>query len=446
MQISQQQFADAIRAAGRAIGEPNNCTKRLVQKWESGEHSGCKPNYLRVLQVVTGLSARELGFRVLPNESGESAEFRDGAGSTGGGHSIIEGTPGAATQPTRPRTAEFNPDTVVRESMDRIRHALEHPSAVDSRTADFVETATARLFNLEHHSPARSLTPTLDRHLATVTVLLSVARHDGVRRRLMISSGYTALLAACLAFDRGDNPSAQRLWDSSIDAAESTANEPLLAASLTFQSYAAARRKDLETAWELAHDASTRTPGDDRATAWATARVALYAAQLGEHEAAETAMKQSMDNGAHLPRPKPGDGTKPWMRSFDLARLLSSTALTAALLNEPSAADYATQAVDALSPARSKSHAVVLAEAALTAAIVGEFELCLDYGSAAATLTRRLQVSIAADVLHEIVPILMPHSDTRAVQQLLPQLTPLTRTADLEDETAHGEATHEGLR
>jgi len=28
---------------------PNHCTKRLVQKWESGEHSACRPDYLRVL-------------------------------------------------------------------------------------------------------------------------------------------------------------------------------------------------------------------------------------------------------------------------------------------------------------------------------------------------------------------------------------------------------------
>jgi hypothetical protein len=92
--------------------------------------------------------------------------------------------------------------------------------------------------------------------------------------------------------------------------------------------------------------------------------------------------------------------------------------------------------VDALGPAKVKARAVVLAEAALTAAIVGELELCLDYGSSAATLTRDMDVSIAADILYEVVPIVLPYSDTRAVRELLPQLTRLTRTADLEDEGA----------
>ena len=198
----------------------------------------------------------------------------------------------------------------------------------------------------------------------------------------------------------------------------------MLAASLTCQSYAAARRRDTGSAWQLAHTASSRTPDDARATAWATSRVALYAAQFGEREAAETAMRRSLEAGASLPNPKPGDFPMPWMRSFDLARLLSSTAHTAALLKDPNAADYMTQAVDALGPAEVKVRAVVLAEAALTAAIIGELELCLDYGSAAAQLTREMNVSIAADLLYEVVPLVLPYSDARAVRGAAPRANP----------------------
>jgi hypothetical protein len=188
------------------------------------------------------------------------------------------------------------------------------------------------------------------------------------------------------------------------------------------------------TAWQLAHTASRHTPGDDRATTWAASRVALYAAQFGDREAAEAAMRRSLELGGNLPHPKPGDGTMPWMRCFDRAQLLSSTAHTTALLKGSRAADYATVAVDALGPARVKARAVVLAEAALAAALIGELQLCLEYGSLAVTLTRDLDVSIAADLLYEVVPIVLPYSDTRAVRELLPQLTRLSRTADLEDE------------
>ena len=70
MRLSQAQFAEAVRAAGNAMGVPNHCTKRLVQKWETGEHAACRPDYLRVLQAVTGLSARELGSAYCPTSRG----------------------------------------------------------------------------------------------------------------------------------------------------------------------------------------------------------------------------------------------------------------------------------------------------------------------------------------------------------------------------------------
>ena len=436
MRLSQAQFAEAVRAAGNAMGVPNHCTKRLVQKWESGEHAACRPDYLRVLQAVTGLSARELGFRVLPDESGESvAVFGDGAPGAKGDQSGGAGVTGMAASPfAMSGMTEYDADGMIEGSIDRLRHALEHPSMVDSRTAEFVETATSRLFDLEHHSPARLLAPTVERHLAMVTGLLTAARHEGVRRRLTVSAGRSALLAGWLAFDRGDIASAHRLWDASISAAEGTLDAAVLATSLTFQSYAAARRGDPGSAWQLAHSASQHTSDDSRATAWITARIALYTAQLGERQAAEAAMGRSLEIGESLPSPRPGHGDTPWMRFFDLPRLLSSTAHTAALLKDPNAAEYAVQAIDALGPAKVKGRAVVLAEAALAAAIVGELELCLDWGSAAAKLTRDMEVSVAADLLYEVVAVVLPYSDTRAVRELLPQLTRLTRTADRENE------------
>ena len=381
---------------------------------------------------------RELGFRVLPDASGESTAGADGAVEGAVGSSSGAGAAGAVGFAMSGMT-EYDADGLIEGSMDRLRRALEYPSMVDSRTAEFVETATSRLFDLEHHSPARLLVPTVDRHLATVTGLLTAARHEGVRRMLMVSSGCVALLAGSLAFDRGDTPSANRFWDTAIGAAEGTVNDALLAATLTCQSYAAARRGDPGAAWQLAHDASVRVHHDDRATAWAISRVALYAAQLAEWEAAEEALARTRELSGQLRSPRPGDGTAPWMRFFDRARLLSSIAHTAALLKDPNAANYAAKAVDALSPAKVKSRAVVLAECALVAAIVGELDLCLDYGSAAATLTRELDVSFAADLLYEIVPILLPYSDTRAVRELLPHLTRLNRTAELEIEAEQGE-------
>ena len=433
MRLSQAQFAEAVRAAGNAMGAPNHCTKRLVQKWETGEHAACRPDYLRVLQAVTGLSARELGFRILPDESGQAAAA-NGEGAEGDPDNPDGAAAHRAAAFAMSGMTEYTSDSMVEGSMDRLRYALEHPSMVDSRTAEFVDTATSRLFDLQYHSPSRLLAPTVDRHLATVTSLLTAARHEGVRRKLMISAGRSAMLAGWLAFDRGDIASSHRFWDTSISAAEGTVDGPVLACSLTCLSYSASRRGDPGTAWQLAHTASLHTPEDPRAAAWATARVALYTAQLGERAASRAALERSLDLGGTLLSPRPGDGTLPWTRFFDLARLLSSTARSAALLKDPRADDFAAQAIHVLVPAPVKARAMVLAETALVAAIVGELELCRERGTLAAELTRDLDVSTASDVLFEIVPHLLPYSDTRAVRELLPQLTRLNRTADLEDE------------
>lgn len=427
MRLSQAQFAEAIRAAGNAMGAPNHCSKRLVQKWETGEHAACRPDYLRVLQAVTGLSARELGFKIMPDESGLSVAADEAAAEAEGG----DGSASAAFAMSG--LTEYSANGSIEGSMDRLRYALDHPSTVDSRTAELVESATSRLFDLQHHSPSRLLAPTVDRHIGTVTSLLTAARHETVRRRLMVAAGRSAALAGWLAFDRGDTASAHRYWDTSIGAAEGTVDAPLLAASLTCLSYSAARRGDPATAWQLSHTASRHTPEDRRATAWATSRAALHAAELGEHHAARAAMDRALELGLELPSPRPGDGGQPWTRFFNRARLLATTAHTAALLKDTHAADYAVRAVEALGPARVKTRAVVLAESSLVAAISGELELCLDYGATAAALTRELDVSVASDILYAVVPIVLPYSDTRAIRELLPQLTRLTRAVDRED-------------
>lgn len=55
MSISQETLAALLRKAGAELGEPNGCTKRLVQKWEKGEHRRVQPNYQRAIETVTGV-------------------------------------------------------------------------------------------------------------------------------------------------------------------------------------------------------------------------------------------------------------------------------------------------------------------------------------------------------------------------------------------------------
>lgn len=52
--LSQTAFAEEINAVLTSSGQDARCTKRLVQKWESGEHDLPLPRYQKALEQVTG--------------------------------------------------------------------------------------------------------------------------------------------------------------------------------------------------------------------------------------------------------------------------------------------------------------------------------------------------------------------------------------------------------
>lgn len=60
--LSQDDLARAVRDAGRRIGEPNACTKKAIQRWESGAVTAPRGAYLRALEYAMGEPAGNLGF------------------------------------------------------------------------------------------------------------------------------------------------------------------------------------------------------------------------------------------------------------------------------------------------------------------------------------------------------------------------------------------------
>ncbi|MFI6468741.1 XRE family transcriptional regulator [Streptomyces sp. NPDC050516] len=63
--MSQDDFARAVRDAGTRAGQPNDASKRLVQRWEAGVSTSPRPVYARALESVTGLPIEALGFTVM---------------------------------------------------------------------------------------------------------------------------------------------------------------------------------------------------------------------------------------------------------------------------------------------------------------------------------------------------------------------------------------------
>jgi hypothetical protein len=85
--MSQDEFARSVREAGQRSGQPNDASKRLVQRWESGETAAPRPVYARALEVVTGLPIDSLGFAA----SVQARVTDDGQG----GHDLVDSPTGA---------------------------------------------------------------------------------------------------------------------------------------------------------------------------------------------------------------------------------------------------------------------------------------------------------------------------------------------------------------
>jgi transcriptional regulator with XRE-family HTH domain len=62
MRLSQEELAKAVREAGERSGEPNDCSKRQIQRWEAGEVAAPRAVYVRALEMATGRPIESLGF------------------------------------------------------------------------------------------------------------------------------------------------------------------------------------------------------------------------------------------------------------------------------------------------------------------------------------------------------------------------------------------------
>jgi transcriptional regulator with XRE-family HTH domain len=63
LRMSQDELARSVRAAGEKAGEPNGCSKRLVQRWEAGLVAVPRGVYVRALAAATGQPIENLGFQ-----------------------------------------------------------------------------------------------------------------------------------------------------------------------------------------------------------------------------------------------------------------------------------------------------------------------------------------------------------------------------------------------
>lgn len=403
LKMSQAEFAAAVRDAGDALGEPNTCNKRIVQKWESGAYSVCQPHYRRALQKVTQTPYSELGFMDATKVTVPQVSISD----------LL----GIADAPSRSFLLPGEPS-------EEFRFALAHPQLSKPQEVDLTAESTVYLFGLEYHCPAREVLPMVGRHMRDVAAILTGTRHRPLRRRLIIAGGQAAALGGWLSFDLGDTAAAYRYWDSALAAARYAADGPLFACTLTHLSYAAAERGDPHTAWQLAHSAVSHAEPDVRAQAWMAVRAAQEAAQLGDSGAALAELEFALDFGSEMAPAAPEDDAEPWCRFVDRAyiwAIASNVHTRLGAIDEAHAS--AVRALDSLSGSQVKTRAIILAEAAHAFAHIGGMERAIQYATEAANLADKLEVTMAHRRLRALLPLMAQVSKPELTHELRKRLT-----------------------
>jgi hypothetical protein len=404
LRMSQSEFAAAIRHAGTAAGEPNTCNKRLVQKWEAGEHTICRPNYRRALQSVTRTPYEQLGFAGAPVNAVATALAQISESM----HSQVRP---AGASPAEPAT--------------RLRYALELPGQADAETVALADASTRHLFDLEHHHPARLLAPEVAQHTREIAALLSGTRREQLRRQLAATGGQCAALAGWLAFDQGQAQAAAAFWESALAAARFAADGGLLACTLTYHSYLAEERGDVTGAWHLARQAMTQGGTAPRAQAWSAARAAQLAASLGDTALARSDLELALSLFEDLPPVTEDTLSPPWARFFDRCALASMAASVYARIDDQRTAHAMTDlALRHLGAERTKTRALAMAEAACIIVQGGSLDRVAELASKAAELTERLEYTPARRALRSLVPLLTPHRTHPSIRTLMKWLGP----------------------
>lgn len=403
LKMSQVEFATTVRDAGDVLGEPNTCSKRLVQKWESGAQSVCQPNYRRALQKVTRTPYRELGFMDAAKVALPHVPISDLLGTT-------DAPSGSLLLPGEP-SEEF-------------RHALARPQLSKLQEVDLAAESTVYLFGLEYHCPAREVLPMVGQHMRDVAAMLAGTRHEPLRRRLIVAGGQIAALGGWLSFDLGDTAAAYRYWDSALAASRYASDGPLFACTLTHLSYAAAERGDPHTAWQLAHAAVGHAEPDVRAQAWMAARAAQEAAQIGDSGAALAELELALDFGSEMAPAAPEDDAEPWCRFVDRAYIWAMASNVNTRLGAiDEAHTFAVRALDSLSGSQVKTRAIILAEAAHAFAKIGGMERAIQYATEAANLADKLEVTMAHRRLRALLPLIAQASKPDLTHDLRKRLT-----------------------
>jgi DNA-binding transcriptional regulator YiaG len=260
LNLSQDEFAAVLRDAGRRLGEPNDASKRLVQRWESGETASARPVYRRALEAVTGRAYTSLGFAERRARNGVQRRTVLGAGALAAAGLFAES---AATG-----------------------------RRVGAELVEALAARTARLRSLDDHLGGADTYRTYAGELeATADLLRDASYTPETGRRLVGVFAEQAQQAGWASFDAGVHPRAEQLFLASLEAARTAGDTALAGNALALLAYQQNQtgHDSVETAAAAYREAGADAPSGARVLL--AQRLAWAHAAAGQHRPAQHALE-----------------------------------------------------------------------------------------------------------------------------------------------------------
>lgn len=259
LNLSQDEFAAKLREAGRRLGEPNDASKRLVQRWESGATRCARPVYRRALEAVTSREYGTLGFVGPVRRCGVGRRAVLGAGALAAAGLLAESS-----------------------------HSGRH---VGGDLVDALAARTARLRALDEHLGGADTYRTYSVELeATADLIRDAVYTSDTGRALARVLAEQAQQAGWAAFDAGSNARAEQLFLASLEAARTAGDSGLAGNAFALLAYqqSSTGRDSVDTAAAAYREAGPDAPSGARILL--AQRLAWAHAAAGQPRAAQQAL------------------------------------------------------------------------------------------------------------------------------------------------------------
>lgn len=395
LNLSQDEFAARLRGAGEELGEPNEATKRLVQRWESGESRSARPVYRRALERVTSYPYQELGFKdshpAQPGGLDRRTLLEAGTGTLLATHVHIDPA-GARPAPAAPRRVATEQIDELKARTVRHRKLDEHLGGAD----------TYRLYALD---------------LEETAALMHHASYSGGTERLLTALyAEQAQQAGWAAFDAGMHERAEQLYMASLDAARRAEDVALAGNAFALLGYQLNQtgQDSVDTASQAYRQAGDAAPSGTRVLF--AQRQAWAHAMAGQISATQTALEIA---AGHLSEPD-GRPVPDWAVWADAREQRIIEGRSWAVLGRPLRAVPILESVLAeYEDHHARDKALYLMWLAGAYVDAGELEAAASAANRALDLAENVASARPARRAAEVMRKLQPHRAVPAVRDLL---------------------------